>query len=1065
MEGLLRNIPPQVSKEKLERLHSDSVGSHLKDKDESEHLNNFENTAPAKKQKLKFKQVNYIATHNINSLLQIGKLKTLTDILKQQKILICALQEMRNFDQEPMETQGFRMYKGIPGKRAMRNVPQFGTGFIVDLRIADSIVDFQAVNPRLAILTIKASNKIYTLINAHTPTNDKNQRLQYKEETEEFWNQLDLTLNNIPKNHTKILIGDFNAQLGKERKFKDIIGKWPAQRNTNKNGERLIEVCRNHKLISKSTYFMRKPSKLKTWKHPDWKKGEWQLDHVCADKTKHKEIQNVKVLRGIDTGSDHYLIKIKIKFTPNRTIKGKQNITKRYDPSKLIKNEKYKSMTQQIKSKNLKELTDKLTQIAENVASPNPRKKHMWWNEECDKAFEERHQAWINHQNKKTEESQEHFKKIRKQTSKTFRQTKRQFEKDRIQQIEEYSQNPNSRYYFQTFKQSVSKYEPNTLLLKGPNGKTAHSNKENTEILKNTFDKLLNCEEPASILNIDMNTPIKSTQAQINPPTITELKKALSEMKNYKSGGEDTVTTEIWNNASDETIKNLHKHVVKIWESEKLEEKWTTAMIHPLYKKGERNNPDNYRGISLLDCTYKIFSRIIYNKIKDQLEKELGEYQGGFRPWRGCPDQILTLKLIMQYYKKQNKQLVIAFIDFKKAYDSIHRITLLRILRNLGLHPKLVKMIELTLTNTKSKIKFRGELSEEFEIKTGLRQGDGLSPILFNCALEYIMREWEMTNPKNIQIGYRKENIKLNCLGFADDLAFLANKVAETKTQITSLEEIANKIGLKISYEKTKLMIIDPLCIDKIKINGNNIAIVEKFKYLGETITYNLNERPAWEDRINKLLRGQQITKNVYNKKSLSIHTKLRHYKAVIIPQITYGSETLQKVEGQGIKEKLRKMERRILRTIINKKNIVDGQHRILPNDQIYSRIEPITNTMRKRKISFLAHILRMPEDRLLRKIILKFLNTKSTNNRIPWINETEQDIKELGLTMEDIKNRTPHYKNTMKDQNKILTNKERRTGKQNCSDEVRKARSDRMKKYWAEKTQKKLKYQPKRLK
>lgn len=93
----------------------------------------------------------------------------------------------------------------------------------------------------------------------------------------------------------------------------------------------------------------------------------------------------------------------------------------------------------------------------------------------------------------------------------------------------------------------------------------------------------------------------------------------------------------------------------------------------------------------------------------------------------------------MAYYKK-NKPLSITFIHFKKAYayDCIHRPSMLKMLRNFGITPKLVKMIGLTLTmNTKYKVKFRGELSDAFSINTGLKQGDGLSPLLFNCALKY----------------------------------------------------------------------------------------------------------------------------------------------------------------------------------------------------------------------------------------------------------------------------------------------------------------------------------------
>lgn len=130
MEGnLLRHIPPSCKWQG--RLHSDTVGSHLKDTlGESEHLK-IPMTDRKSKFRLKTGQINYLATHNINSIIQPGKLKILTDEMDRRGIIIAGLQEMRNTDQEPMESQGYRIYKGTPGKRVMKQCPQFGTGFVV----------------------------------------------------------------------------------------------------------------------------------------------------------------------------------------------------------------------------------------------------------------------------------------------------------------------------------------------------------------------------------------------------------------------------------------------------------------------------------------------------------------------------------------------------------------------------------------------------------------------------------------------------------------------------------------------------------------------------------------------------------------------------------------------------------------------------------------------------------------------------------------------------------------------------------------------------------------------
>lgn len=360
MEGLLRNkLPPSA----LPRsCHSDSVGQHLKDLDESERPQPLSQNT----HKIKYNKISYFATHNVNSIIQTGKLKILTEICEKEKILIMALQELRNSDQNPIESQGYRLYKGIPGKVVMKKCPQFGCGFLVNLKIIDSIQDFKSQSSRISTLTFKTANKIYTIINAHAPTNIKNYNKKDREESDKCWELLDETLIKIPKSHTKILVGDFNAQLGKERKFRDIVGKWPAQKRTNKNGLRTIEICRNNNLISKSTCFKRLPPKLKTWKHPNYLRGEWQIDHVFMDKHCHREIHNVKVLRGTDSGSDHYIVKIKIKLTPLKKKKHLKINSRKFDPTALINNDEYLKLTRQEinKTQNLKELTTKLKTIA-----------------------------------------------------------------------------------------------------------------------------------------------------------------------------------------------------------------------------------------------------------------------------------------------------------------------------------------------------------------------------------------------------------------------------------------------------------------------------------------------------------------------------------------------------------------------------------------------------------------------------------------------------------------------------------------------------------------------------
>ena len=126
-------------------------------------------------------------------------------------------------------------------------------------------------------------------------------------------------------------------------------------------------------------------------------------------------------------------------------------------------------------------------------------------------------------------------------------------------------------------------------------------------------------------------------------------------------------------------------------------------------------------------------------------------------------------------------------------------------MEEFGIDQKTRRITEQTLSGTTSKVKFMGETSEQFEIKTGVRQGDGLSPILFNTVLEKIIKEWE-PQVKGVQIGIRKENrIKVKCLAFTEDIAIISDNRTEAIHAVEKLHAIAQKLGYRFP---TKSLII-----------------------------------------------------------------------------------------------------------------------------------------------------------------------------------------------------------------------------------------------------------------
>ena len=211
--------------------------------------------------------------------------------------------------------------------------------------------------------------------------------------------------------------------------------------------------------------------------------------------------------------------------------------------------------------------------------------------------------------------------------------------------------------------------------------------------------------------------------------------------------------------------------------------------------------------------------------MKDEVDKILRNNQAGFRKNRSCTDQVAALRIIIEQSMELNSPLYLNFIDYSKAFDSIDRKMLWKIMANYGIPDKLINLIRSMYDNSGGQILFKGKLSTFFEITTGVRQGCLLSPFLFLLCIDWIMKNSTINKRNGIQWTLTE---MLDDLDYADDLALTSHNHKQMQEKTKLICETSDKIGLQINIAMTQVLRMNTENQNNATVNNKQLEEVDK---------------------------------------------------------------------------------------------------------------------------------------------------------------------------------------------------------------------------------------------
>ena len=564
-----------------------------------------------------------------------------------------------------------------------------------------------------------------------------------------------------------------------------------------------------------------------------------------------------------------------------------------------------------------------------------------WLTREIVKLVRKKKRVWKLTMTHGTLENMNKYKTLEKEVTVKIRNAKRNLEKKLAN-----SGNNNAKT-FANYIKSKTKSHTGIGPLKDTNGSLITDDKEMSERLNEFFGSVFTIEDTSNIPVLRQETSVKLENVVFTRNIIRE---KINKLKTNSAPGPDGISAHLLQNAREELIEPLKILFEKTFSSGIVPHDWRHAIVTPIFKKGTKGDPANYRPVSLTSIPCKIFESIIKDKIMSHLLENnlIKESQHGFMPGRSCTTNLVTFLDKLTEIIDRGKPADIFYLDFAKAFDKVPHARLVQKLKAKGIDGNILRWIENWLTGRTQAVKVGNDRSDNCDVMSGVPQGSVLGPPLFTIFIDDLDDYAELIDMLAKFADDTKGLQEINGIEDRDKLQRTLNR----------LMDWAKDWGMEFNVDKCKIMHVgrnNPQF--EYSMGGTTLRAVEEEKDIGVTIHNSLKPSRHCKkiaDTANAVLR--QLTRN-FHFRDRHIFKKL--YTQYVRPHVEFASpawspwneadkEIIEKVQmkavkmisglsGSSYKEKCLELgletleERRKQQDLLQTYKICNGKDRVRP--------------------------------------------------------------------------------------------------------------------------------------